>query len=216
MFLKSYSTVSKLALSLALAFAFSTVSQDSHAQELTDSASSSMTLDEVLSPDELAEVMNPISDISEMLHGDQSSYTDRLLIVVNKALEGTSPTAQQMNVFLDGQLIYTFPVSTGRETPEVGKSGRAYFSSTPVGDFRIQHRERHYFSGTWLAPMPYAQFFNGGVAIHATVASHYAALGTRNSGGCVRLHDDNAKIMWDLVDQVGVKNVKIRVLNQAF
>ena len=64
--------------------------------------------------------------------------------------------------------------------------------------------------------MPYAQFFSGGVAIHATVPAHYAALGTRDSGGCVRLRLENAKLMWDLVDKVGVDNVLIRVLDQAY
>jgi lipoprotein-anchoring transpeptidase ErfK/SrfK len=120
-----------------------------------------------------------------------------------------------MQVYLDGQLIHNFLVSTGRETPEIAKSGRQYFSATPTGKFRIDSRYKNYESKTWLAPMPYAQFFNGGIAIHATVKSHYAALGSRDSGGCVRLHLDNAKIVWNLVDQVGKQNVLIEVVDNS-
>lgn len=171
------------------------------------------TLDEGLAPSELAHIMKiPAASFLRA----RVSYSDRLTIIVNKAEFGTSPTAQQMNVYLDGALVYTFPVSTGRERPEHSKSGKDYFSSTPVGDFRIQWRAKNWFSQTWLAPMPYAQFFNGGVAIHATVPSHYKALGHRDSGGCVRLKLENAEIMWNLVDQVGVNNVLIRVLDQPY
>ncbi len=169
------------------------------------------TLDEGLTPDELAqEFLIPGGEYFKA----SVNYTNRLFILVNKAEFGTSPTAQTMRVYLDGQLIYNFYVSTGREKPEVAKSGKVYNSVTPTGDFRIQRRSKNHYSSTWLAPMPYAQFFIGGIAIHATVPSHYKALGHRDSGGCVRLHLDNAKIMWDLVDQVGANNVLIRVVNQ--
>jgi lipoprotein-anchoring transpeptidase ErfK/SrfK len=173
---------------------------------------SDSTLDEAMSPSELAKVLRIPSD---SLFKARMAYTNRLTILVNKAQKGTSPTAQQMNVYLDGQLIQTFPVSTGRERPEHSPSGKDYFSSTPTGDFRIDWRAKNWVSQTWLAPMPYAQFFSGGVAIHATVPSHYKALGSRDSGGCVRLRLENAKIMWDLVDQVGASNVLIRVVDQA-
>lgn len=172
---------------------------------------SDATLDEGMSPDELARVMHIPAKNFFKAH---VTYTNRLTIIVNKAEYGTSPTAQQMNVYLDGQLIHTFPVSTGRERPEIAKSGKQYFSSTPTGDFRIEWRAANWFSQLWQAPMPYAQFFSGGVAIHATVPSHYKRLGHRDSGGCVRLRLENAKIMWDLVNQVGVANTLIRVVNQ--
>jgi len=171
------------------------------------------TLDEGLTPDEIAKEFQIPSASFFRAH---VVYTNRLYILVNKAEFGTSPTAQTMQVYLDNQLMYTFPVSTGRERPETAKSGKQYFSSTPTGDFRIEWRAKNWFSQTWLAPMPYAQFFNGGIAIHATVPAHYKMLGHRDSGGCVRLHLDNAKIMWDLVDQVGVNNVLIRVVDQPY
>lgn len=180
------------------------------------SETASETAADLMSPDELNEERQSLtsSNVAEKRTNDSASSA-RLYILVDKANKGTSPTAQTMQVYLDGSLIYTFLVSTGRETPEIAKSGRQYFSSTPTGKFRIDGRYKDYVSKTWLAPMPYAQFFNGGIAIHATVRSHYAALGSRDSGGCVRLHNDNAKIMWDLVAQVGVKNTLIELVNRG-
>ncbi len=49
--------------------------------------------------------------------------------------------------------------------------------------------------------MPFAVFFIGGIAIHATTPSHFSMLGKRDSGGCARLHPDNAKILFGLVEQ---------------
>jgi lipoprotein-anchoring transpeptidase ErfK/SrfK len=189
------------------------VSEASEAQAIANRVEvADETLDEGLTPDELAQEFQVPS---ANYFSAKLNYTNRLFILVNKADFGTSPTAQTMQVYLDNQLIHTFPVSTGREKDEIAKSGRAYHSGTPTGDFRIQSRERNHYSTTWLAPMAYSQFFVGGIAIHATVPSHYAALGHRDSGGCVRLQLENAKIMWDLVDQVGVENVLIRVVNQT-
>ncbi len=170
---------------------------------------------DLMSPDELFQERVLDFDFDFMHEKRTSQSTARLYILVDKANRGMSPTAQTMQVYLDGQLIYNFLVSTGRETPEIAKSGRQSFSATPTGRFKIDSRSKNYVSKTWLAPMPYAQFFNGGIAIHATVRSHYAALGSRDSGGCVRLHNDNAKIMWDLVDQVGKDNVVIEVVDNS-
>ena len=177
---------------------------------------SDTTLDDLVSPEELAAEMNPAAAYgAQFLRQTPTPSAARLYILVNKAQKGTSPTAQTMQVYLDGQLVYTWLVSTGREKPEIAKSGRAYNSVTPTGDFRIQRRVKNYVSGTWLAPMPFAQFLIGGIAIHATTESHYAALGSRDSGGCVRLHYTNAQTIWGLVDQVGAQNVRVRIVNQV-
>ncbi|HVK60417.1 MAG TPA: L,D-transpeptidase [Bdellovibrionales bacterium] len=143
------------------------------------------------------------------------AFTDRLTINVDKAERGMSPTAQTMQVYLDGQMILNFFVSTGREKAETAKSGKRTFTTTPPGTFRIQWRSKNHVSSVWNAPMPYAQFFNGGIAIHATTPSHYDELGSRASGGCVRLHLDAAKEMWNLVSEVGTDNVLINVIDRS-
>ncbi len=206
-------TAFAIVAALALTASFGTVS---HAQSIDDTPA----LEDILSPDEILEDMQaqmpvaPDSTEVHALHYAAPRVTDRLHILVDKSQKGTSPTAQSARIYLDGQLIYNWAVSTGRERLETKtKSGRVYFSATPVGTFRIQSRVYDYYSTTWQAHMMHAQFFNGSVALHATVPMHFAALGTRDSGGCVRLHPDNATILWDLVDQVGVANVLVEVID---
>jgi lipoprotein-anchoring transpeptidase ErfK/SrfK len=134
-----------------------------------------------------------------------------LVIVVDKAPAGATPTAQTLSVYQDGTLTRTFVISTGREQIETTKSGRQTYTSTPEGDHRILRRKIDYVSQAWEASMPFAQFFWGGIAIHATTQSHYAELGQRASGGCVRMRYEDAKFMWNLVSKVGANNVVVRV-----
>jgi lipoprotein-anchoring transpeptidase ErfK/SrfK len=55
--------------------------------------------------------------------------------------------------------------------------------------------------------MPFAVFFTGGYAVHATDA--VAKLGQPASHGCVRLSKDNAAMFFDLVKTYGKANTKI-------
>ena len=94
---------------------------------------------------------------------------------------------------------YLWKVSTG-------KDGYA----TPTGVWNptwlsIDHRSKTYDN----APMPFAVFFTGGYAVHATDA--VARLGQPASHGCVRLAKDNAAMFFDLVDTYGKSNTKIVV-----
>jgi len=94
---------------------------------------------------------------------------------------------------------YTWDVSTGAkgfETP-TGK-----FTPTWLSE---DHKSKQYED----APMPYAVFFNEGIAIHGTQAVSY--LGKPASHGCVRLATENAETFFDLVEAYGKYNVKIVV-----
>lgn len=97
-------------------------------------------------------------------------------------------SAQQMTVSENGNLLYTWPVSTGRA---------GY--NTPSGAYTPFRMDRDHFSREWDdAPMPYSIFFTKeGHAIHGTYeASH---LGHAVSHGCVRLSVKHAAMLWDLV-----------------
>lgn len=118
-----------------------------------------------------------------------------LVLLINKAASG--PTAQQMKVYSNGELVKTFPVSTGRERNETPPGGHPYFSTTPTGWFAPDHYELHHHSTTWEAEMNNAIFFIGGIAVHATTPEHFKALGHRDSGGCVRLLPPNALYVWN-------------------
>lgn len=106
---------------------------------------------------------------------------------------------QRLRVFVDGWLKYDWKVSTAR---------RGY--RTPVGSYRPIRLERKWYSRKYdWAPMPYSVFFHGGYAIHGT--TEIRNLGRPVSHGCVRLHPDNAAILFNLVRQYGKQNTRIIV-----
>ena len=109
-------------------------------------------------------------------------------------------TTQEMTVAAGGRTLYSFEVSTGR---------KGY--ATPTGTYRpIRMHEMWYSSKYENAPMPHSIFFHGGYAIHGT--TDIAHLGHVASHGCVRLHPDNAALLFELVDKAGMKNTRITLL----
>lgn len=107
---------------------------------------------------------------------------------------------QQMTVFVDGRLRYTWDVSTARR----GKI-------TPVGEYSAQFLSRYHRSSRYHnAPMPFSIFFHGNYAIHGT--DQISRLGSPASAGCVRLHPDNASILFDLTKQVGNDNLHVKIV----
>lgn len=106
---------------------------------------------------------------------------------------------QTMHVYIDGQLRYEWPVSTaaaGMITP------RGEWTPTWLSRW---HRSRQYNN----APMPFAIFYHEGYAIHATEATW--ALGRPASHGCVRLHPDNASLLFSMVQSEGMENMRVVV-----
>ncbi|WP_235888921.1 L,D-transpeptidase [Maritimibacter alexandrii] len=98
---------------------------------------------------------------------------------------------QRMTVIQGGQRLYDWDVSTAR----VGKY-------TPRGTFQPQffspnHRSSKYGG----APMPWSVFYDGDYAIHGTDA--ISRLGAPASAGCVRLHPDNAKLLYAMIFEAG-------------
>lgn len=106
--------------------------------------------------------------------------------------------AQQMRVYVDGALVRVWPVSTAR-------SGYV----TPAGQYRVLWTTPYWWSHKYGGAMPHAMFFRGGYAIHGT--QYLKSLGRPASHGCVRLHPDNARTLYSLVQQVGAKNTSIRI-----
>jgi len=104
---------------------------------------------------------------------------------------------QTMTVTENGFVKYRWKVSTARN---------GYV--TPTGSWSAKwlsrdHRSRKYDN----APMPYAVFFNGGYAVHATF--DLKRLGRPASHGCVRLHPDNAAEFFSLARQAGLANTRV-------
>jgi hypothetical protein len=105
---------------------------------------------------------------------------------------------QQMTVALNGETLFVWPVSTG-----------APGYDTPSGTFTPFRMEKDHFSREWDdAPMPHSIFFTkNGHAIHGS--NHVKAIGTPASHGCVRLEPKNARILFDLVRQERMANVRV-------
>ncbi|MDW5313319.1 L,D-transpeptidase [Rhizobium sp. PL01] len=110
-----------------------------------------------------------------------------------------SLSSQTMTVSQNGFVRYRWKVSTAR---------KGYV--TPQGSWSAKwlsrdHRSRKYDN----APMPYAVFFNGGYAVHATF--DLKRLGRPASHGCIRLHPENAAEFFALASEYGLKNTQIVV-----
>jgi len=111
-------------------------------------------------------------------------------------------TAQRLSVDIDGARRYDWPVSTAR-----------WGYRTPVGSYRPERLERKWFSRKYdMSPMPWSIFFRGGYAIHGSY--EVSRLGRPASHGCIRLHPNNAKILFELV-QTRVRDTRIVVTGEG-
>jgi len=114
-----------------------------------------------------------------------------LLITIDK-------TQQRMIVAKDDVPLYNWPVSTGQRNFD-----------TPVGVFKPFRMEADHYSREWDdAPMPHSIFFTQiGHAIHGSF--DVKRLGRPASHGCVRLHPDNAEILYRLVRAEKMANTRV-------
>jgi hypothetical protein len=88
--------------------------------------------------------------------------------------------------------------------------GRAY--PTPNGVFNLDSLElMHYSTRFENAPMPWSMFFNGGIAIHGATPEEYIYLGRPVSHGCVRLHPENAKALYENILARGQSSVIVEI-----
>jgi lipoprotein-anchoring transpeptidase ErfK/SrfK len=96
-------------------------------------------------------------------------------------------SAQRLTVAVDGFKRFDWPVSTAR----IGYR-------TPNGSYRPERLAVKWFSRKYdWSPMPHSIFFHGGYAIHGSYEISH--LGRPASHGCIRLHPDNAAVLYDLV-----------------
>lgn len=190
----AFKSIAKFMTVLALT---STVSFQAMALTDAEAIAEGMTpIEETLQAAAAPTVNNPLKEEIE-----EAIRQNRLVIVVNKRASG--PEAQTLKMFENGIEIFKTKISTGREKTENATSGRKYLSTTPKGFFRFTKMYSDYMSYTWNAPMPNATFFIGGIAIHATSKSHYAELGTRASGGCVRTKLEDSKMIREKIMETG-------------
>jgi len=133
----------------------------------------------------------------------------RVQIVVHKSMKARG--YQFLTVSVDGSVQFEAPVSTAWERIAQAKTG-AYRASTPPGTFYPDAIEPKRFSNKWQVWLTNVIRFNSGIWIHSTTPEHYAELGAPASGGCVRMHPNDSKVVWDIVDKYGIQETAITVL----
>ena len=112
-------------------------------------------------------------------------------------------SAQRLSVSVDGYNRYEWPVSTAR-----------WGYRTPNGSYRPQWLARTWFSTKYDgSPMPHSIFFNGGYAIHGSY--EIKRLGSPASHGCIRLHPENAAVLFGLV-QANMRDTRIVVIGDRY
>lgn len=95
---------------------------------------------------------------------------------------------------------FEWDVSTGR---------KGY--TTPSGTFQPYLVKKMHFSKKYdNAPMPHSIFFLGGYAIHGT--NDLKRLGRPASHGCVRLHPQNARWLYRIINDYGKDNTFIEIV----
>ena len=130
---------------------------------------------------------------AEGLFAEINDLDETIIAVVDKS-------DQKLHLYENGLKKHSWEVSTARK----GKV-------TPTGTWNAQWLSKHHKSSIYNnAPMPYSIFYNGNFAIHGT--DQIGRLGTPASSGCVRLHPENAAVLYAMVEQVGKSDFAVRVI----
>lgn len=91
----------------------------------------------------------------------------------------------QVNLYRSGELLNSWLVRGGAsDTP------------TRKGKFTVYYRDIDHYSQLYDAPMPYAQFFSGGQALHGSRLMMNPFVG--HSHGCVNFWVEDARQLWRL------------------
>lgn len=149
-----------------------------------------------------------------------------LLILIDR-----NPQVQSIEVFKPGKKepILQGKVSTGRETFDIPTNfnKNPYCSITPKGEFTVEKLRELYLSSSWLkkddsgeysegVSMPHAIFFKEGIAIHAVNQENIKKLGTKASGGCVRVDPKLAKELFSHIALTDSKGKALKVNPKFF
>lgn len=122
------------------------------------------------------------------------------MALADRVVARVSISSQTMKVYHEGRHLFTWSVSTA-------KSGKI----TPTGVYSPEFLSKYHRSSRYNnAPMPYAIFYDGHYAIHGT--DQIKRLGAPASNGCVRLHPDNAAILFQMVKAEGMENMRVEIV----
>ena len=130
---------------------------------------------------------------TEGLYAEIDDLDETIIAVVDKS-------DQKLHLYENGLKKHSWEVSTAR-------NGKV----TPTGTWNAQWLSKHHKSSIYNnAPMPYSMFYNGNFTIHGT--DQIGRLRTPASSGCVRLHPENAAVLYAMVERVGRSDFAVRVI----
>jgi lipoprotein-anchoring transpeptidase ErfK/SrfK len=110
-----------------------------------------------------------------------------------------------VNIFKDNTTNIS-PVSTAGTF-----SGKQYV--TPAGDFKFDSFQTMHHSQEFNdAPMPFAMFFNSGIAIHGLAGNEIKMIGKPASHGCVRTPTENAEALFNYITPANKQNAVVEIL----
>jgi lipoprotein-anchoring transpeptidase ErfK/SrfK len=121
--------------------------------------------------------------------------------MAERVVARVSISTQTMEVYHEGRHLFSWTVSTA-------KPGKITPTGVYIGAEALSkhHRSRLYNN----APMPFAIFYDGHYAIHGT--DQITRLGAPASNGCVRLHPNNAAILFQMVKAEGKDNLRVEIV----
>lgn len=132
-----------------------------------------------------------------------NSKKAKIVVIINDGIRsGSNPEGQTLKLYQDGILVNIYDVSTGSHREVTTTSGNVYVAKTPIGFYRPKRAYYEYYSKSFYGSnMKYAVFFHLGFATHTTSATW--RLGTRASGGCVRMHEEDARTVNETLIETG-------------
>lgn len=160
-----------------------TLGDDSHPPEPSDPRKDPAHILAV--HDKFDEVGIPEGWLPKGKGSDEPGEVHSVRLLVTKAFDRRkNGERQEIRVIVNGEVVATYPVSTGaegHETPDyqgvsIRRLSRCYYS-------------KKYSTEDVTAWMDYAMFIDDarGIALHSTVPSNYSRLGFPASHGCIRM-----------------------------
>jgi L,D-transpeptidase catalytic domain len=170
---------------------------------LADTFIKAMKKGEHFTPEEIASAKQNLATLDSFLKQEPDTSGIQCRGLDCPLYAEISKSSQTLYLYVAGELVDSFKVSTGLKKYETPK-----MDLRPSGPLFTKYKSKKYPGGNYmgLGNMPYVVFLRGGYAIHGTTPGNFKKLGTKASHGCIRLHPYNARIFYELVKQIGLKN----------
>ncbi|MDD3614140.1 MAG: L,D-transpeptidase family protein [Candidatus Pacebacteria bacterium] len=139
--------------------------------------------------------------------GDVNFFNNVLKKFINERIDFIEADLDQMklSVFKNGEKV--------KEVPIIAKGKEGSWWETPVGLYKIEAKYKNAYSSFAGVYMPYSLVFEGNFLIHGwPYYSSGKPVASTYSGGCIRLFDEDAKEIYNLVE-VGMP---VLVFKKAF